>query len=339
MIAPVRADASRVIRTTVGLRPYRPDGFVIRTERLGEKVLVHDYGHGGSGVSLCFGTAEMAIESAIYVIGSEAAVIGCGVVGLATARMLQRRGVNVTIYTAQEPPNTTSNVSGAFWAPFGLVDDDRFTKEIGDRIVKAARLAYAEFAKLAGDSRYAIRRLPIYYIDDDSPSPGLEETLLPDLFTGPRLGPGAHPWGERQVMVVQGMMIEPTPFVAALREDFLRAGGTIIVRELRDRAEIASLPEKVVFNCSGLGSRVLANDDDLIPMKGQLTLLEPQPEIDYMIAVEKERLYMVPRSDGIVLGTSKKRGDWSLDSDPAETERVIGAIRRLQQSLQLSMTK
>ena len=33
VLAPVRASWDRVIRTTVGLRPFRPSGFVLRAER------------------------------------------------------------------------------------------------------------------------------------------------------------------------------------------------------------------------------------------------------------------------------------------------------------------
>jgi D-amino-acid oxidase len=325
----VKADAAHLVRTTVGLRPYRPDGFVVRAERIGEKVVVHDYGHGGSGMTLCWGTAQMAIELALYNLGREAAVIGCGVIGLTTARLLQRRGVKVTIYTKDEPPHTTSDVSGAFWAPFGLVDDGRLTKEISDRVVGAARIAYDEFEKMRHDPRYAIRKIPIYYIDDEAPSPGVEMTLLPDLFSGPVLGPGEHPWGNRKVMVVQGMCFDPSPFLAAVREDFIRDGGSIVDLEVPTRDAIAKLPESVVFNCSGLGSRELAQDSELIPMKGQLNLFEAQPEIDYMIALERERIYMMPRRDCIVVGTSKVRNNWTLDTDPKETQRVIDGIRRL----------
>jgi hypothetical protein len=64
-------------------------------------------------------------------------------------------------------------------------------------------------------------------------------------------------------------------------------------------------------------------------MKGQLNLFEGQPEIDYMIALERERIYMMPRRDCIVVGTSKVRGDWTLTPDPKETTRVIEGIRRL----------
>jgi glycine/D-amino acid oxidase-like deaminating enzyme len=326
---PLGIDESRLIRTTVGLRPYRPDGFVVRHERFGDKVLVHDYGHGGSGMTLCWGTAQMAIESVLYNLGREAAVIGAGVIGLATGRLLQRRGVKVTIYSDGETPDTTSDVSGAFWAPFGLVDDGRMTKEISDRVVKAARIAHGEFEKLRQDQRYAIRNVPIYYIDDESPSPGLEKDLLPDLFDGPILKPGEHPWGSREVMVVHGMCFDPTPFLQAVREDFLRDGGKIVRRKIASREEISTLPEPIVFNCSGLGSRMLAADEELIPMKGQLNLFQAQPEIDYMIALERERIYMMPRRDCIVVGTSKVRNEWSLTPDPAETKRVIEGIRRL----------
>ena len=54
----VRVSPDRVIRTIVGLRPFRPSGFVVRAERLGDKLLVHNYGHGGAGVTLSWGCAD-----------------------------------------------------------------------------------------------------------------------------------------------------------------------------------------------------------------------------------------------------------------------------------------
>ncbi len=55
------------------------------------------------------------------------AVIGCGAVGLATARLLQTRGSGVTIYARALPPETTSNVAGALWYPHLIVDEARRT--------------------------------------------------------------------------------------------------------------------------------------------------------------------------------------------------------------------
>jgi D-amino-acid oxidase len=104
---------SRIIRTTVGLRPFRPSGFVIRGEKLDDRTIVHNYGHGGAGVSLSWGTAQLAIEEAAKTGAHRYAVLGCGAVGLATARLLQRRGSDVTIYARDLPPQTTSNMAGA----------------------------------------------------------------------------------------------------------------------------------------------------------------------------------------------------------------------------------
>ena len=42
---PVKVSRDRLIRTVVGLRPYRPGGFLVDAERLGEKLLIHNYGH------------------------------------------------------------------------------------------------------------------------------------------------------------------------------------------------------------------------------------------------------------------------------------------------------
>ena len=58
--APVKVARNRVIRTLVGLRPYRSEGFVIEAEQLGQKLLLHNYGHGGSGVTLSWGSAFRA---------------------------------------------------------------------------------------------------------------------------------------------------------------------------------------------------------------------------------------------------------------------------------------
>src|SRR6185312_6123521 len=122
--APVNVARNRIIREVVGLRPFRPSGFVVDAKRFGNKLLVHNYGHGGGGVTLSWGTASLAVDLARdFIIARKAArptrfaVLGCGVSGLSTARLLQRRFQNgpgtVTIYAKDLPPDTTSNIAGA----------------------------------------------------------------------------------------------------------------------------------------------------------------------------------------------------------------------------------
>jgi glycine/D-amino acid oxidase-like deaminating enzyme len=97
-LPPVHVSADREIRTVVGLRPYRPSGFVVRAEKLDDTLVIHNYGHGGGGITLSWGTAKLAVDLGLAGHVGPVAVLGCGAVGLATARLLQEAGATVTIY-------------------------------------------------------------------------------------------------------------------------------------------------------------------------------------------------------------------------------------------------
>ena len=62
--APVNVARNRIIREVVGLRPYRPSGFVVDAQRFGSKLLVHNYGHGGAGFTLSWGCAHKVLAMA-----------------------------------------------------------------------------------------------------------------------------------------------------------------------------------------------------------------------------------------------------------------------------------
>src|SRR3954468_13731650 len=67
---------------------------------------------------------------------------GCGVIGLSTARLFQRRGFTVTIYTKDTPPNTTSNIAGGWWAPVTLFEPGRQGSTFSTQYVRAAKFAH-----------------------------------------------------------------------------------------------------------------------------------------------------------------------------------------------------
>src|SRR4028119_166456 len=125
----VDVDPSRGLRTVAGLRPYRRSGFVVRRDQLGEKALVHNYGHGGSGITFSWGTARLAVDLGLQAHSGPVAVIGAGIMGLTTARLVQEAGFPVTIYTAAMPPDTTSNVAGGQISPFGHYRVDSVSDE------------------------------------------------------------------------------------------------------------------------------------------------------------------------------------------------------------------
>src|SRR5437762_1228873 len=159
-LAPVHASFDRVLRTTVGLRPHRDSGFVLRAEKLDAKTLIHDYGHAGAGMSLAWGCGVMVAEFAQDTGERRAAVLGCGSPGLTAARQLQRRGFAVTIYAATIPPDTTSNMSLAGFTPTtALVNNDRRTPAWDAQFLRAAELSYRELQLMVG------RRYGVYWMD------------------------------------------------------------------------------------------------------------------------------------------------------------------------------
>src|SRR5258708_38136331 len=64
-LMPIRAQADRIFRVTVCLRPFRAAGPRLDVERVGDKTVVHNYGHGGSGWSLSWGSSSIAVEKAM----------------------------------------------------------------------------------------------------------------------------------------------------------------------------------------------------------------------------------------------------------------------------------
>ena len=335
-LAPVKASWDRVIRTTVGLRPHRDAGFVLKPDRLGDKLLVHNYGHGGAGMSLAWGTGLMAAEFATEHQSRQAAVIGCGSVGLTCARQLQRRGFDVTIYALAVPPNVTSNMSLAGFTPdSGLVAGDKRTPEWDAQYRRAADISYRQLQLLAGP-HVGVSWLDNYALTDELRPPDTGTPERPSLNDGLVVGqevlqPGEHPFPTKYAIRSPMIRIEPNIYLDNLVRDFQLWGGKIVIRKFETPRELATLREPIVINCTGLGARDLFGDQELIPLKGQLTVMAPQPEVNYHTGggvppppqPGSLGIHMMARNDGIILGGTSQRGVWTLEPDEAERKRVV----------------
>jgi glycine/D-amino acid oxidase-like deaminating enzyme len=123
------------------------------------------------------------------------------------------------------------------------------------------------------------------------------------------------------VLLDNTMFVEPAVYLSALLRDFHLAGGRLRVQSFNSPADVAALREPIVVNCTGLGSRELFDDREMTPVKGQLTVLLPQPEVDYAVATDD--LYMFPRTDGIILGGTHERGVETPEPDSAAERRIL----------------
>jgi len=321
----VEVAQDRIIRSICGLRPYRRSGFVVRPEKFGDTLVIHNYGHGGAGITLSWGTAKLAVDLGAPGYSGPVAVLGSGVVGLSTARLLQDAGFSVTIYAKDLPPNTTSNVAGGWWYPVTLFDHEFTTPAFNDQFAAACRYAFQRYQTMVGP-RYGVRWSRSYALahqafttTGDFGPQGVVGSLMPEYrYADGKQTPFRGYEYERQF---DTMLIEPPIYLTAMTQDFLIAGGKIVVRELHTPAEIANLPEKLVFNCTGLGAKALFNDAELTPVKGQLTFLLPQPEVEYSALFDG--LYMFSRHDGILLGGTHDEGDWSLNVNDQLRDHIV----------------
>jgi len=343
-LAPLRVSFDRIIRTTVGLRPHRDAGFVLRAEKLDDKTLIHNYGHAGAGMSLAWGCGVMVSEFAQATGLHRAAVIGCGSPGLTAARQLQRRGFDVTIYAATVPPDTTSNMSLAGFTPTtALVSNDRRTPAWDAQFLRAAEISYRQLQLMVGED-YGVYWMDSYNATDD-PTPGrgggrgggdenamTDADLLPPLLRPNRnrevLGPGEHPFPTKYAVRTPSLSIEPNKYLDRLVRDFLMFGGRIVIRKFDTPRDLMALEEPIVVNCTGLGSFTLFDDKELVPIKGQLTAMIAQPDVNYRASGRSPsgaQATMNSRSDGIIIGNLQDRGNWSLEPDPDVLQRNVQA--------------
>ena len=299
---------------------------------MGEKLVIHNYGHGGGGITLSWGSSALAVREAPAAGERRAAVIGAGIMGLTTARLLQDRGWSVTIYTKAMPAETTSNIAGGQWSPTSVFEENRASAAFHAQYTESARLAHHAFGRLVG-AGYGVSWKENYYLHARRTPPAEQYYLreLPDLFPSlEELDPAEHPFPAPFVYRYVAMLIEPDIFLRRTLSDIRDAGGRIVIRDFRDRADVLALEEPVIFNCTGLGAATLFGDPELIPVRGQLVFLPPDDRVDYLtIGGGQGVLYMFPRSDGLLLGGTFERGATHLTPDAATTERILREHARI----------
>jgi glycine/D-amino acid oxidase-like deaminating enzyme len=339
----VQAQPNRIIAVTVCTRPFRAQGPRIEAERLGRKLVVHNYGHGGSGWSLSWGSSAMAVDFAKANRARELAVIGCGALGLTSALLAQRAGFKVRIYAKDRPPEVRSTFATGHWSPSSrFCTAEHATPEVTQRWEQMARTSFRTFQNMLGLAGDPIEWRDGYYLRDEEPRAletseqtepsyaGLDHRLRDLVPFSEELAPGTHAFPGFYVRRYHDLIFNLSSYFRLLVADFLAAGGEIETREFASPSDLMKLREKTLINATGYGARALFGDESLIPVRGQLLRLIPQPEITYGLSYGP--LFMLPRRDGIVLQT--REGD-VFGSDEPTPDRAL-AERAVQMMAELN---
>jgi len=334
-IVPMRISANELIDVKCCIRPFRALGCRLDTETIGDTFVIHNYGHGGSGWSLSWGSAEIAVGKAMSVLPKEIAVVGCGIVGLTAAIQAQRAGLKVTIYAREMMPRTRSFRANGSWTPSSRI---ALTAPAGPGFAalweQMARTSWKTFRTYLGMPERPVDFSVSYGLSDTPPrsreehevdpaAPSFATTGMPQQKTefaeydhlikdiipqSVDVAAQDNPFGTAYCRAGERMYFNFASYSHLLLSEFFQQGGKFENRDFHSPADIAALREKVVINCPGYAARDLWRDKSIIPVRGQTGWLVPQPETHY--GLYYKNVSLLSKSDGVmIMHTSAELGD------------------------------
>jgi D-amino-acid oxidase len=298
-------------------RPMRQNKFNISIQNHDLKTIVHCYGHGGYGWTTLFGTVNHAIELFEATSPSKKTpirVLGSGCIGLTVAAELTRLGYYVEGVYAKSIYDTPSwNAGGSFSGSLGKILPEEKKRHSQYKIESFLAYQKIELGEHPYLTKETVRFLPSY--TRIGVSAGLEDLEAAGLIPAPKLvtldfGNGVIHTNYREYHTY---FMDVTLLMQQLLAEVQRNHIPIEIKEVFSFDEIE---ESVIFNCTGLGSKELLQDELLQPYRGHLIMLSEKAgtaHMDYMIdsailqnGVDQD-VYMFPKnrivSSDNVLGT------------------------------------
>ncbi|MEO7801100.1 MAG: FAD-dependent oxidoreductase, partial [Ginsengibacter sp.] len=232
-------------------------------------------------------------------------VIGAGISGLTSAFVLSHAGHQVNIIAKDLSPNTTSNKAAAFWFPYHIRNDARG--------IHWCQHTYDVYQKLSENSITGISMQQLLKVVRI----GVEEDEMSWFSFMPEdsyriLDEHETPAGNAIAYDVKVPLIETQIFLPWLMSELRKMDVSIEQKEIQSFDDITDAD--MLINCSALGSRQLCNDKAVIPIRGQVGLLEPT-DFPFIFLDNEMPLYIVPRQDAIIIG-----GTFEEDIDDAVCE-------------------
>lgn len=308
-----------MIGTNVGIRPYRKTGVRIEAESLNNKLIIHNYGYEGSGLTMAFGGSHEVLDilESKNPSSKTVAILGAGVAGLTTAYDLLALGYEVHLYSDKWNPNLTSNVAAGIWTPFSSYADLLpEKKKLHQRILKTAEERLSRSVQNNPEFE-GVKNIYGYVLTDDTQnySQGDAVTLYFDN--------GIIKKAQR----VKRIGLDGKLFMDDLFRKVKSKGATLHQMHFENLDQISSLPESIIINCLSLGSREIFNDHELMPVRGQLVYYKPQNEIDYFLfqfIPESNFIFLLyPWNDRLILGGVYEYGQEELITTPATIDRIL----------------
>lgn len=312
------------------IRPKHTHGYQLYGELKHDKLIIHNYGHSGSGWTLLFGVIEQVMVEFEAQLGlnpsfknKPVCVIGAGCMGLLSALYLAQKGYTVKV-VAKEFENIASDKAVGLFFPYTA-----FTP-VYNKYQQAQEVALREYTAIIEGkhpfiSSAAAERIP-QYVDLTTKYSRLNFWGLPRMVTLD-FGNGT----QHHAREYNTLFIHTFSMMQQMKAHAEKLGITFEQRTITSFTEIT---EPIIINCTGLGARELNHDAGLIPVQGHLIRLKNQPTaaLKYVIHVrvlqngKPTYIYFAPKASGI-LGITYIEGQDNLAANPCEYDLMLERAR------------
>jgi D-amino-acid oxidase len=242
------------------------------------------------------------------------AIVGAGISGLSCAYLLSEKNYDLTIFAKAFSPHITSNRAAAFWFPYHIRNDKRG--------IAWCKASYEFFKNLSGDVATGISMRQLIKVVRENvveEKPVWIEFMPEGSY---RIMPKKDlAKGIAKAYDVMVPLIETQIFLPYLREYLKEKKVKFEEVEITNLSALSSSYDRII-NCTGLGARDLCNDESLVPVRGQVALIETKK--DFPIYLDNETpLYIVPRKDAMIIGGTYEQNMFEEATESQTIERLL----------------
>ncbi|MFZ9594617.1 MAG: FAD-dependent oxidoreductase [Bdellovibrionia bacterium] len=294
-IQPPRLGEAHLGKKILCHRPMRRGSPQLSVERVGDRWIANNYGHGGSGWTLGPASAQYVIRLLEERIKDQPkdtpiAIVGAGALGLFSAIELIERGYTDLTIVAESFDDLVSHRAGGLLAPVSMDNDSGMQQVIDQMGIEAYRFYHQIALGQHPIFKTGARLLPVYVQsrEDSGLEPYVGKVMRPAEDVTVDFGNGTT----REMVVYDDGIFMDTAGLMNQMKRFLETAsiqdptGKLKVRmEKRKIRDFQELDQKIIVNCTGMGSADLNSDQQMVSVQGHLILLQDQnPEdLNYMV--------------------------------------------------------